>query len=159
MFVAIKSLKGTEFHRQLHCLAPYRCGYENWAINRMLQLRNKDSKPTNTSNTTTTRGTSTVIPYHGELSQKLSWVFKDYNISTHFKPTDTIRQALAHPKDKHPKGLVSGVVYGIQCSETFDCDFFTRNAMSVHSVSISFWLSRFNFQLLFTNPDECEFTY
>ena len=98
----------------------------------MLQLGNKDPKPTNTSNIATTRGTSTVIPYHGELSQKLHSVFKDYNISTHFKPTNTILQALVHPKDKHPKGLVSGVVHGIQCSETFDCDFFTHNVSSLH---------------------------
>ena len=54
--------------------------------------------------------------------EKLRRVFKDYNISTHFKPTNTIRQALVHPKDKQQKGRVSGVVCGIQCSETFDCN-------------------------------------
>ena len=98
------------------------CGYDNWAINRALQVGNKDSKPTITSNNTTAKGTSMVIPYHGELSEKLRRVFKDYNISTHFKPINTIRQTLVHPKDKQPKGRVSGVVYGIQCSETFDCN-------------------------------------
>ncbi len=46
---------------------------------------------------------------------------RDHRITTHFKPIHTLHQSLVHPKDKQPKGRVSGVVYGVQCSEDLAC--------------------------------------
>ncbi|XP_072043529.1 voltage-dependent T-type calcium channel subunit alpha-1G-like [Amphiura filiformis] len=89
------------------------------AINKAL---NKDSnKPTASSTNQTGRTTSITIPYHGDLSEKLKRIYRDHGITTHFKPTNTIRQSLVHPKDKQPKGRISGVVYGVRCSEEQAC--------------------------------------
>ena len=102
--------------------ALHHCGFKNWAIDKALNLGGKDNKePTNHSSNNSGRTASATIPYHGDLSEKLKRIFREYNITTHFKPVNTIRQALVHPKDKQPKGRQSGLVYGIQCAENFDC--------------------------------------
>ena len=44
-----------------------------------------------------------VIPYVAGLSEKVSRVLKKHNISTAMKPYNTIRNILAHPKDKQEK--------------------------------------------------------
>ena len=97
------------------------CGYNNWAIEKALKLGEKESKPTEHNKNSSGKGVSTTIPYHGDLSEKLKRIYKDYNISTHFKPTNTIRQVLVHPKDKQPKGHQSGIVYGVQCADNYNC--------------------------------------
>ena len=97
------------------------CGYNNWAIEKALKLGEKESKPTEHNKNLSGKGVSTTIPYHGDLSEKLKRIYKDYNISTHFKPTNTIRQVLVHPKDKQPKGHQSGIVYGVQCADNYNC--------------------------------------
>ncbi|XP_072017480.1 uncharacterized protein [Amphiura filiformis] len=95
------------------------CGYQDWAINKAL---NKDNtKTAATSSNQTGKTTSITIPYHGDLSEKLKRIYRDHGITTHFKPTNTIRQSLVHPKDKQPKGRISGVVYGARCSEEQAC--------------------------------------
>ena len=35
----------------------------------------------------------------------------------HFKPTNTLRQKLVHPKDRTPRHKLENVVYAVQCSE------------------------------------------
>ena len=97
------------------------CGYNNWAIEKALKLGEKDSKPTEHNKNLPGKGVSTTISYHGDLSEKLKRIYKDYNISTHFKPTNTIRQVLVHPKDKQPKGHQSGIVYDVQCADNYNC--------------------------------------
>ncbi|XP_072028437.1 uncharacterized protein [Amphiura filiformis] len=94
------------------------CGYQDWAINKAL---NKDNSKPTASSTNQTGRTSITIPYHGDLSEKLKRIYRDHGITTHFKPTNTIRQSLVHPKDKQPKGRISGVVYGVRCSEEQAC--------------------------------------
>ncbi|XP_072022377.1 uncharacterized protein [Amphiura filiformis] len=93
------------------------CGYKDWAIDKALNHGEKDAKPA--SEPTASSGTKTfvTIPYHGDVSEKLKRIYRDHGITTHFKPTNTLRQSLVHPKDKQPKGRLSGVVYGIQCAE------------------------------------------
>ena len=41
-----------------------------------------------------------------------------HNIITCFKPAETLRRHLVHPKDKIPKGKRSGVIYQIKCSHS-----------------------------------------
>ncbi|XP_072039422.1 uncharacterized protein [Amphiura filiformis] len=102
--------------------ALHHCGFKNWAIDKALNSGGKDGKePTKHSNSNSGRTASATIPYHGDLSEKLKRIFREYNITTHFKPVNTIRQALVHPKDKQPKCRQSGLVYGIQCAESFNC--------------------------------------
>ena len=63
------------------------------------------------------------------VPQPFSWVLrricKDYSISMHFKPTNTIPQALVHPTDKQPMSHQSRLVYGVQCADNYNCtDFY-----------------------------------
>ena len=46
-------------------------------------------------------------------------VFGDFGITTYFKPTNTLRQLLVHPKDPVGKEKVVGPVYHISCE---NCD-------------------------------------
>ncbi|XP_072036942.1 uncharacterized protein [Amphiura filiformis] len=102
--------------------ALHHCGFKNWAIDKALNSGGKDGKePTKHSSSNSGRTASATIPYHGDLSEKLKRIFREYNITTHFKLVNTIRQALVHPKDKQPKARQSGLVYGIQCAESFNC--------------------------------------
>ena len=55
------------------------------------------------------------------LSEKLRRIFGQFQIPASFKPTNTLRQKLVHPKDKTPKDKNSNVVYAVQCKDT-DCD-------------------------------------
>ena len=69
----------------------------------------------------TKRGRSVTIPYVSGLSEKLRRIFKDQGIPVSFKPKNTLRQALVHPKDKQPKDKQSNIVYAIQCKDS-GCD-------------------------------------
>ncbi|KAI8499468.1 WD repeat-containing protein 11 [Branchiostoma belcheri] len=44
------------------------------------------------------------IPYVQGVSEKLRWIFQNFNIATNFKPHSTLRQRLVHPKDRPHKG-------------------------------------------------------
>ncbi len=44
-------------------------------------------------------------------------MFHKYGFNTSFKPYNTLRQMLVHPKDKLDKTKRSGVVYGITCDQ------------------------------------------
>ena len=61
----------------------------------------------------------TIVPYVQNLSEKIKRVFGNYNISTVFKPHQTLRQVLVAPKDKPRNEEKSGVVYRVPCG---DCD-------------------------------------
>ncbi len=57
------------------------------------------------------------IPYVPELSEKLKKSFKAFGVQVCFKPCNTIRQKLVHPKDKPDKQKKCEVIYGIKCSD------------------------------------------
>lgn len=57
------------------------------------------------------------IPYVANVSEKIRRILKEHEINTTFKPGNTLRQILVHPKDKVKKEKKSGVVYGISCSD------------------------------------------
>ncbi len=96
------------------------CGYKDWVIDKALNKDNQSKQPAVSTTSGSGKSASVTIPYHGELSEKLKRIYKDHGVTTHFKPTNTLRQALVHPKDKQPKGRLSGVVYGVQCTDQ-DC--------------------------------------
>ena len=58
-----------------------------------------------------------VVPYVAGVSEKLQRIFWQYKIPTYFKPVNTLRQKLVHPKDKAPNHKQSNVVYSIHCKE------------------------------------------
>ncbi|XP_076748497.1 uncharacterized protein LOC112431314 isoform X3 [Maylandia zebra] len=63
------------------------------------------------------RHNNIVIPYVAGVSEKLRRVFSKYDIPVYFRPSNTLRQKLVHPKDKTPKHKLNNVVYAVQCSE------------------------------------------
>ena len=98
------------------------CGYNKWTFHKALkksQPTSKDPAPTRDQDQPNRRRNLT-IPYISGLSEKLRRVFGQYRIPVSFKPTNTLRQKLVHPKDKSPKDRQSNVVYAIQCKDT-DC--------------------------------------
>ena len=58
-----------------------------------------------------------IIPYIRGFSEELKPTFGGYGIPTYFKPTNTLRQLLVHPKDPVGKDKVVGLVYKISCEE------------------------------------------
>ena len=60
-----------------------------------------------------------IIPYNRGFSEELKRTFRGYGIPTYFKPTNTLRQLLVHPKDPAEKDKVVGPVYKISCE---DCE-------------------------------------
>ena len=85
---------------------------------------NKTSTEQNTRDTrsddTSVERKNITIPYVSDLSEKLRRIFGKHRIPVSFKPTNTLRQKLVHPKDKQPKDKQSNIVYAIQCKDS-DC--------------------------------------
>ena len=57
-----------------------------------------------------------MLPYVRVISEQLRRVFRSCNIPAYFKPTNTLWQLLAWPKENVEKGKVVGPIYHI----TFD---------------------------------------
>ena len=93
------------------------CGYKSWTFQKAL----KKSTTTSADNSVTpaqgadTRSFNTTIPYVSDLSEKIRRIYRKYKLPVSFKPGNTLRQRLVHPKDKVPKDKKNNVVYGIQC--------------------------------------------
>ena len=85
------------------------CGYPKWTFNKT----NKRPKHDNKENTDKRKGIS--VPYVSGLSEKLKRIFKEHKVPVYFKPGNTIRQKLVHPKDKTPTQDQANVVYSIHC--------------------------------------------
>ena len=55
------------------------------------------------------------IPYIQGVSEAISRVLAEIDIHTYFKPVNTIRSMVSHPKDRVPLLSKSGVVYKVEC--------------------------------------------
>ena len=95
------------------------CGYQSWTFEKAL----KKSKPrTFDSNSNRTQGGesrryNTTIPYVSKLSEKIRRIYREYQLPVSFKPYNTLRQKLVHPKDKTPKDKQNNIVYGFRCQD------------------------------------------
>ncbi|XP_054645213.1 uncharacterized protein LOC129188546 [Dunckerocampus dactyliophorus] len=89
------------------------CGYPRWAFNKCQKKRvgKETQKPTEAKR----RGV--VVPYVAGVSEKLQRILWQHKIPTYFKPVNTLRQKLVHPKDKAPNQKQSNVVYSIHCKD------------------------------------------
>ena len=97
---------------QKHIRGPIQtCGYPN----RTFVKTSKRSRAERDEETE--KCNNIVIPYVS--SEKLRRTFNKHHILVHFKPTNTLRQKLVHPKDKTPRHKQNIVVYAVQCSQ--DC--------------------------------------
>ena len=56
-----------------------------------------------------------VIPYIKGTSDTIRRVFNKYNVNVSFKPHQTLRRLLVHPKDKTKKAEVCGAIYRVKC--------------------------------------------
>ena len=90
-----------------------KCGYPQWAFNRIKEPK-KPKPSANGNNSTTTKG-QVVLPYVKGISEALRRNFNKYGIRVCFKPTRTLRQYLVSPKDKTEKKDINGPVYMIPC--------------------------------------------
>ncbi|XP_041430610.1 LOW QUALITY PROTEIN: uncharacterized protein LOC121397622 [Xenopus laevis] len=92
------------------------CGYPDWAF--VKTAATKPNRNTNRNNRPETHSRrNIVIPYVAGVSEKLRRIFNKHHVPVFFKPSNTLRQKLVHPKDQTPKEKQSNVVYGVQCSE------------------------------------------
>ncbi|XP_060756578.1 uncharacterized protein LOC132867614 [Neoarius graeffei] len=87
------------------------CGYPNWSFfkSRKRNIMDKEDNRNKCKNI--------VIPYISGLSEKLRRIFYKHNIPVHFRPSNTLKQKLVHPKDRIARHKQDNVVYAIQCSE------------------------------------------
>ena len=117
-----------------------RCGHPNWALNRK-------RKPKKNIEKVERRG-KVVLPYTKGLSEKLSRIYKKYDIETIHKPTSTIKNLICNKmKDKVEDLDKTGAVYYIDCKRevckevrkkksdyTGETDRVTRERMYEHRV-------------------------
>ncbi|XP_072019708.1 uncharacterized protein [Amphiura filiformis] len=98
-----------------------KCGYPAWSVEKVM---NQMAKPkpvkvrTKKSDATKSKGL-VVIPYVEGVSERISRVFKSYNIATAMKPHCTLRNLLVHPKDKREPHNSTDIIYSIPCG---NCD-------------------------------------
>lgn len=57
------------------------------------------------------------LPYVKGLTERLTKAFRKAEARVYYKPFNTLRSQLVHPKDKTPKEKKCGVVYEISCGD------------------------------------------
>ncbi|XP_050957575.1 uncharacterized protein LOC127158535, partial [Labeo rohita] len=92
------------------------CHYPKWAFIKAQKNKPNDPKSGNIK-IKRPRRSHVVIPYVAGLSEKFRRVFSKHNIPVYFKPKNTLRQMLVHPKDQVPKHQKCNLVYAVKCTE------------------------------------------
>ena len=64
-----------------------------------------------------TKATTMFLLYVAGVSEKFRRIFSNHNIPVSFRPFNTLRQKLVHPKDKTPTHKHNNVVHAVQCNE------------------------------------------
>ena len=59
------------------------------------------------------------LPYLKGLTERLAKTFRKFDAKVYYKPINTIRSQLVHPKDKTPRDKKCAVIYQIDCA---DCE-------------------------------------
>ena len=101
------------------------CKYPKWAIRKVTKniSKKKDKIKKAVSGKKDSNG-SIVLPYIKGKAETLKRVFNKHKIHVCFKPHQTLRQILVHPKDKTKKEEVCGPIYHIKCegSDNVKCE-------------------------------------
>ena len=92
------------------------CGYPRWTFVKTAAASRKSNSKVVVKERQNKRN-NIVIPYVSGVSEKLRRIFNKHCIPVYFKPTNTLRQRLVHPKDKTPHTHKSNLVYAVQCNE------------------------------------------
>ncbi|KAM7378702.1 hypothetical protein PAMP_004307 [Pampus punctatissimus] len=92
------------------------CGYPTWTF---VKTATGSRKNTNkgVEKEKQDKRNNIVIPYVSGVSEKLRRIFSKHRIPVYFKPSNTLRQRLVHPKDRTPHTQKSNLVYAVQCNE------------------------------------------
>ena len=89
-----------------------RCGHPNWTLNRKKKTKNKDEEKVE-------RRGKVVIPYIKGTSEKLSRIFRRYDIETIHRPTSKLKSIICNKmKDKVEMLDRTGAVYYNVCKKT-----------------------------------------
>ena len=94
-------------------------GYPDWVVKQYHERAAKRQTRVSTNTNKAGKKPAIVIPYVKGVSEKLRAAFSRFNTPVYFKPTNTLRQQLVHPKDKLGKEKTVSPVYHIPCE---DCD-------------------------------------
>ena len=92
------------------------CGYPSWSFRKTTAHSRKDTTVDDAERRKDKRK-NIVIPNVSGVSEKLRRIFNKHQIPVSFKPSNTLRQKLVHPKDRIPHKHKSNLVYAVQCSE------------------------------------------
>ena len=92
------------------------CGYPSWSFVKTTTRSRKNNNTMGDEEKKDKRN-NIVIPYVSGVSEKLRRIFNKHNIPVFFKPSNTLRQKLVHPKDRTPHTQKSNLVYAVQCSQ------------------------------------------
>ena len=87
--------------------------YEEWMFETPRTSRN--SSPQRTSKQKA--GKSYPIPYIHGLSEKIGKIYRAHGVNFYYKPMNSIRNILVHPKDPTPNSKKCGVIYHIKCQD------------------------------------------
>ena len=90
-------------------------GYPHSLIENNSRLPSRLHQTDESTNRTQPKAT-VVIPYIKNVSEGIRRILSKVDIRTCFKPNQTLRQLLVHPKDKIPLSGKTGVVYQVDCS-------------------------------------------
>ncbi|XP_072018311.1 uncharacterized protein [Amphiura filiformis] len=93
------------------------CGYPDWTFKKVKdQIQSVKPKKVSKKTDDKTRSKGMVVlPYVKGVTERVSRVMKNYNISTAMKPHNTLRKQLVHPKDKRDPNNTTDAVYKIPC--------------------------------------------
>ena len=94
-------------------------GYPDWVF-RQHKERVQKRRTSDSNRSRTDKKPAIVIPYVKGVSEKLRAAFGRFKTPVYFKPTNTLRQQLVHPKDKLGKEKIVGPVYHIPCGNCED---------------------------------------
>ena len=94
------------------------CGYPKWTFDKVKEQRQgakpKKKNTTKKDDNTRSRG-MVVLPYVKGVTERVSRIMRNHNISTAMKPHNTLRNQLVHPKDKREPKNITNAIYEIPC--------------------------------------------
>ena len=105
------STEGKQKERSYVKKALQTCGYPKWTFIKPSKRHSKKQPEMERE-----KQRNVVIPYMAGLSEKFRRIFQKHKIQVNFKPGQTLRQRLVHPKEKTPRYKLSNVVYAVQCT-------------------------------------------
>ena len=125
------------------------CGYPTWAfekVKKQMERGKQKSVAKQKGDGERCKG-MVVIPYVKGASERMSRLYKSYNIASAMKHHTTLRRELVHPKDKRDCYNSTHALYNIPC---LNCELFFWRCALAHACCLSLLLlSYVNFMVFF----------